>query len=593
MKIKIKGEIFSETGIFIIYILVSLALIMGFCFFFPPEPSPLRIFAAHWWLISGIITGITMFPALTFSALIIPFGIKNYGHIKIEKYSPYFLDMMKAPIITAISAVVIYGLLYFLVLPMARDDASTMRFQGQLFRIARNRAAEHAANREWPEADRFMALCEQIWPDSPETVSLKTEITIGFDEYRISASEALAEERYDIPVRQDPSPGPVPGDRTPVDAAEALVLAERALAEKRYYDAHWLATLAGRLARAGSTEMTRAALLASSAWNEVSAMMPTARETEGYSHYHLKRDGYEAMISGDWIRGYYIFKELSGLTPADPDIKNFLAQCEQGIAGIAFFTDELELTIGDILIGAVFSLPGQGRGRVVARMSSLSVFPDFAYGIGLEILAFNAAGEPSYSMEAPYVKILPLRVQGEERLVFLLRALDRQDKNVQWGPVWIKERQPDPGNDEIVLNMGIEDFLLMTRVRRGVGNLFLAELLNATKSLEDYGYIPQIFEAEILRRISEPVVLLPMTILVLIIGWRFRAKKQPRYVALPMVVILPVVFNNVVHIYWHIFTTLEVGMILTLGFPLAAVSLAAGSLVLFIIALMLLAAQHN
>ncbi|MFP3091482.1 hypothetical protein LQZ21_14285 [Treponema sp. TIM-1] len=591
---KIKEKLFSVTGIFIIYILASLVLIMAFQFFFPPEPSPLRIFAARWWLIGGILNSINLFPALAFSALIIPFGIKNYGHIKLSKYSPYFLDMMKAPIITAISAVVIYGLLYFLIFPVVRDYEATMRFQGQLFRIAKNRAMEHAAKEEWPEADQFMTLCERIWPESPETASLKGEIAIGFDGYRISASEARAEERYAIQDSQEARPGRSPGMRTPVDAAEALALAETALAEKRYYDAHWLATLAGRLAKAGSTEMTRAAVLASSAWNEVSTMMPNVRETEGYAHYHLKRDGYEAMVSGDWIRGYYIFKELSGLTPADPDIPNFLTQCEQGIAGIAFFTDELELTIGDMLIGAVFSFPDRGRGRVVMRMSSLSVFPDFAYGIGLEILAFTAAGELSYSMEAPYVKILPLRVQGEQRLVFLLRALDRQDKNLQWGPVWTKEQPSDLGNDEIVFNIGIEEFLLMTRVRRGVGSLFLQDLLNAAKGLEDYGYIPQVFEAEILRRISEPVILLPMTILVLIIGWRFRAKKQPRYLVLPMLFILPMVFNSIiVDAYRHIFTTLDIGMILTLGFPLAAVCLIAGSLVFFIIALMLLAAQHN
>ncbi|MDR2759218.1 MAG: hypothetical protein LBB78_07555 [Spirochaetaceae bacterium] len=590
---KIKEKIFSATGIFIIYVLVSLALIMAFRFFFPPEPSPLRIFATHWWLVVGILNGITMFPALTFSALLIPFGLKDYGHIKLSKFSPYFLDMMKAPIITAIGAVVIYGLLYFLVFPVVRDHESTMRFQGQLFRIAKSRATDHAAKGEWPEADQFIAICERIWPESPETASLKTEITIGFDEYRISASEARAEERYDIHDARDSSPGRSPGDRTPVDAAEALALAETALAENRYYDAHWLATLAGRLAKEGSIEMTRAAVLASSAWNEVTAMMPNARESEGYARYHLKRDGYEAVVSGDWIRGYYIFQELSGLTPADPDVANFLTQCEQGIAEIAFFTDELELTIGDILIGAVFSFPGQGGGRMVMRMSSLSVFPDFAYGVGLELLAFNRAGELSYSLEAPYVKILPLRVQGERRLVFLLRALDRQDKNIRWGPVWTKARQPDPGKDEIVLNMGIEEFLLMTRVRRGVENLFLGELLSALKGLEDYGYIPQVFEMEILRRIAEPVVLLPMAILIIIIGWRFRAKKQPRYLTLPMLIVLPIVFNNLVLIYRHIFTTLELGMILSLNFPLAVFCLAAGSLGFFIITLMMLAAQHS
>jgi hypothetical protein len=322
-------------------------------------------------------------------------------------------------------------------------------------------------------------------------------------------------------------------------------------------------------------------------------MMPSARQTESYALYHLKRDGYEAMVSGDWIRSYYIFKNLSDLTPADPDVVNFLTRCETEISGIAFFTDELTLTIGDVLTGAVFSFPGPAGGRIVARMSSLSVFSDFAYGIGFELLAFDASGGLSYSVEAPYVKLLPLRVREERRLIFLMRALDRQNRNLQWRPAWTGERQAEPGGDELVLDVGFEDFLLMTRARRGVRNLFPKELFEAAAGLEDYGYIPQVFEMEIFRRLSEPVILLPMSILVLIIGWRFRAKKRPRYAALPMLFMLPMVFNGFVYAYRQIFATLELGMILSLGFPLAAFFLAAGSLVLFILAIFMLAAQHG
>jgi hypothetical protein len=60
-----------------------------------------------------------------------------------------------------------------------------------------------------------------------------------------------------------------------------------------------------------------------------------------------------------------------------------------------------------------------------------------------------------------------------------------------------------------------------------------------------------------------------------------------------MLVILPIVFNGFVYAYRHIFSILELGMILSLGFPLAAFFLAAGSLVLFVLAIFLLAAQHG
>ncbi|MDR1109071.1 MAG: hypothetical protein LBL19_08560, partial [Spirochaetaceae bacterium] len=529
---KIKEKLFAFTGLFLLYMVLSLAVVFVFRFLFPPQPEPLRIFSTQWRVINGVLAAITLFPALVFSALTIPFALKDYGNLQLAKFSPQFLDMFKVPVITAIGAVVVYGLLFFLAFPAAWDYESTIRFQGRMFRLSRERAAQYAAQREWPEAARFIAICEGIWPESEEIDSLKTEIAVHYEEYRIIASEALAEERYNI--HDAPKTGPVrmPGDRTPVDAAEALALAETALAEKRYYDAHWLATLAGRLARTASAEKTRAALLASSAWNEMAALAP--RDTGSYDLYRVKREGYEALLAGDWIRGYYIFKELSPLTPADPDVKNFLARCEQGIAGIAFFTDELKIALGEVLTDAVFSFPNRYGGRAVARFSSLSVSPDYAYGVGLEMVSFDAAGGPLFRVEAPYVKILPIQVQGEQRLVFLMLALERQDENVQWKPVWTGDLLPEPGINEAIVDMSYETFSLITRINRGTEHLFLGELFDAAKNLENYGYIPQVFEAEILRRVSNPLILLPVTILVIIAGWRFRAKKQPRHVVLPM-----------------------------------------------------------
>jgi hypothetical protein len=590
---KIKEKLFSFTGLFILYIVFSLAVVFVFRFLFPPQPEPLRIFSSQWRVINGVLAAITLFPALVFSALTIPFALKDYRDLQLSKFSPQFLDMFRAPVITAIGAVVVYGLLFFLVFPAAWDYESTLRFQGRMFWLSRERAAQYADREEWPEAARFIAICERIWPGSEEIDSLKTEIAVQYEEYRIIASEALAEERYNI--RDDPEAGPIrtPGDRSPVDAPDALALAETALAEKRYYDAHWLATLAGRLARAASAEKAQAALLASSAWNEMAALAPNRRDAGSYDLYRVKREGYEALVSGDWIRGYYIFKELLHLTPADTDVKNFLAHCEQGIAGIAFFTDELKIPLAEVLTDAVFSFPNRYGGRGVARIASLSVSPDYAYGVALELVSFDAAGGLLFRVEAPYVKILPLQVQGEPKLVFLMLALERQDQKVQWGPVWTGDLQNEPGINEAVVDMSYENFSLITRVNRGVENLFLGELFDAAENLENYGYIPQVFEADILRRIAEPLVLLPITILVIIAGWRFRAKKQPRKVVLPMLVVLPMVFNGLVYTYRYIFTTLEIGMVLTLGFTLTGILFIAGSLVFFIMALILLAAQHG
>ncbi|MDR2102957.1 MAG: hypothetical protein LBP42_02520, partial [Treponema sp.] len=183
MRVK-KGLFFSPVVIFILYLFVISLVIMGFRYVFPAETAPLRIFSFRWRLIGGVLEIIGLFPALAMSALVVPIGLQNIHTEVFTPFSPRFLEWLKGSVLTAVCAVVINGLLCFLVLPLAENDQSNMRFEGYLFRLAKTRAAEYVAEAEWPEADRFITLCEQIWPGSPEIEYIRTETAINMDELR-------------------------------------------------------------------------------------------------------------------------------------------------------------------------------------------------------------------------------------------------------------------------------------------------------------------------------------------------------------------------------------------------------------------------
>jgi hypothetical protein len=594
---KIKKEIFlSSGGIFIIYVVILSLLILAFRLMFPSEAAPLQGFSFHWRLIEGVVDIVGLFPALAMSALVVPVGLRNTGEGEFAAFSPLFLKRLKGSIITAMIAVVLYGILFFLVLPLAEDYRANMRFEGLLFRLAKERAAEYADRAEWIEAAQFIAICEGIWPESPEIAHIRIETAINLEELRISRAASWAQERYNLKEQTSPYAMGIPG-RQAVDAADALNLADTALREERYYDAHWLATLAGRLARAGSFEAINAARLASQAWNAISSMAPSARELRSYNLYRLKREGYEAMIAEDWIRAYYIFKDLSGQIPEDSDVGTFLTLCEDGISRTAFFTDEMELTLGEILTGAVFSIPIKSPrerrdGRLVLRINSLSTFADYSYGVGIEILAFGGDGRLLYHVEAPYAKLVPMTLGDEPRLILMMRVLDRNDPAARWEPVWSGPERSSIGDAQIMLDMVYEDFLLLAKTKRGMDKLLIGDLFNAEKKLGAYGYVPQIFQAEIVYRICEPALFLPMVIMALLIGWRFRAKKRPRYMSYLMLAVLPLVFNGWVYLYRSCLNTLGIWTVISFGFSGALVLFSAGIFLLFIIMLIGLAAQQ-
>jgi hypothetical protein len=602
-KLRLNKQTFcSPLGILIWYGFLSFMVITGMCVILPPAPVPLEIFSIPWHFIQGALRFIRLFPALCLSALVIPWGLKDNPDEPFTRFSPAFLEKLKGPVITAVIAAALYGLLFFLVFPLVKNRENSFISQGRLFKEAEKKAQNFAAAGKWAEAERFILLCDRIWPDNPQGESLKKEVSIALHKSRFDEAEG----RQAAPPRPGERYwGGSPDRRVPVNAQEALEFGEQAFREERYYDAHWLAMLALRLAREGSVEKTRnAPELAGRAWAAVASLEPNAQESQQYRLYQLKNTGYEAMLSGDWIRGYYIFQALYQETPQDPDVVNFLGACTQQVEAIAFFADEWDLSLGAVYAGALFSLPlaspsGGPGGRLVLRLDSLEAGEDASYGRNAQALAFGEDGALQSRMETPYVKILPQNLGDRPRVAFLLQSLDRQDSGRRWEPRWAIEpdglggRSTAGGDTQIIIDISYDDFLLMAQTRRGLDVFLIQDLFRAERILESFGYIPQVFQAELISRIAEPLLLLPGMILVIVAGWRFRAKRRSRFLIYPMFIILPAVFAGLLQLYRAGLTLLGIWMAATLSGILSLALLIAGVLVCFILSLLILAAQKG
>jgi hypothetical protein len=583
----------SPWVVFIIYVVVGSLFILGFRIIFPSEVSPLPVFARDWRIIRGLLDILALFPALAFSALVVPFGFVSDDDYY-ATFSPRLFQRLIPSLVTAFASAFLYALLFFLVLPLAQNHEENLRFRGETYRLAKERAQAHALAGEWLEASQLIGICDNAWYDSPEIADLRAEVTIQLENLRYGQSSEA-----DDTIRSA-SVSALPGQREPLDAAEAISLAEAALSEGRLFDAHWLAIVGGRIARPGSPESTRAPQLAARAWNQIESIRPTGNEQRTYSQYQLKLSGYEAMVSGDWIRAFYIFQELLALTPFDPDAEQFFAASERGTREIAFFINEMELSPGETLTGVIFSLPsdtlrGGNQGRSVMRVASLSATPDYAYGVGIEYMVFDAEARLLFSLQAPYVKFLPITLDGQRQVLMLMRALDRHDSTKRWEPEWDAQGEISyyPATAQITLNIDYETFVTISEMRQRLPSLQFGELFTAAKLAGDTGYIPQVFEAEILNRLGTSLFFLPMSVIAIIIGWYFRARHRPRYFFVLLLPILPLVFNAMAYLYRAVLNTVGISLILSLGFSLALPVFIAILSFAFILSLILLAAQHG
>ena len=189
--------------------------------------------------------------------------------------------------------------------------------------------------------------------------------------------------------------------------------------------------------------------------------------------------------------------------------------------------------------------------------------------------------------------MLPKTLGGRERLVLLFDALDRDDRTLRWGAVWAGPDHTEPAPPEAVLDLAWDDFLLIAKVRRGIDNLLPPELVTAYQVLEPYGYIPEVFLAEMCKRLAEPVFFLPFALFMLVTGWRYRVRRRQRYVAVPMLALMPAVFYVIMEMCRSLINTLSIWIALHLDFAAAMTALAFSALALFILALFVLAGQQG
>ena len=551
----------SPIAIFIIYITISCLLLFFYNQLFPAQESPLGVFEKGWKLNRSFLEIFAIFPALLLSALVIPFGILRDEDMY-SSFSLEFFQRIKGSIVLAFIASSLYILISFLVLPIAENNDKDMRFKGELYKMSKEQMQKNVNEKKWIEASQFLSLCDSVWYNSPELNDMRDEIEInlalsGFNSQgKSAASYALVSE--------------LPGYGNPIDSKEAIILSEAAFNENKYFDAHWFASLGERISQIGSIERVHAARLAVLAWDEIEKQQPSNIETSAYSFFHQKMDAYETMNSGDWILAYYKFKELHSISPDDPDIVNFLEASEKSTREIAFFLNEMETHPGQSFTGILFSLPGKHYERMVMKVSNLNYSPDFAYGIGIEYMVFDDKANIVLSMEAPYAKFSPITIDNNHQVLVLMRALDLHAFENRWEPIWSGLSEEEyQGDVQIILDISYETFVLLSRLRQGISGMNFIELFSAAGIAETTGYIPQVFQAEIINRLSSSLLFLPLTFLTISIGWSLRTRRRSRFMFLIMLPALPLVFLSIIQMFQNILNITGISLVLTFSFSTA------------------------
>ncbi|MCL2608302.1 MAG: hypothetical protein FWD94_00135 [Treponema sp.] len=573
------------------YLVLASLLLAGFRAFFPGEEPPLAIFADSWWRIRLFTEFIALFPVLALSALVLPFGTGRFRAAapRTGLSADFLKSVLKVSAVTAVCFCAAHALLSFLVLPLVRTEEARMRFDGALYRTARDRAVAHGEAGEWSAAAQFLSLADGIWNGSPELNDLRSDVEVNIDIERMRWGKG--------PTGGEPRPATdvstLPGRRHPIGPADALEMGRDAFDRGDFFDANRMAVLGGELAAKGSPEAAEALALAEMSRERIEGLEPGPAELARRERFRMKLSGYRTMTERDWIGAFHIFREFLELEPNDPDARAFLAICEAGLEKTAFFIDRMNVTVGNRSAAALFSLPSVGgSGRAVLRLESLTSAAGAAYGLGLEYMLFDGASSLLLHLRAPYAKFVP-SADGKTVRVLML-ALDRTDAAGRWEPtVEFAAEGAAPADHALSLDVGYDAFLLLSRMPGDIAVMHIGELYAASGIAGRMGYPERAFVAEILARLGSGLILLPLSMLAVALGWYFRARRFPLYLFVPMLVVLPLVFGGILDAVRAALDLIGVTLSLALGPAQAVAAFLLVILSVFACSLIALAARKD
>ncbi len=300
------------------------------------------------------------------------------------------------------------------------------------------------------------------------------------------------------------------------------------------YTAHYYAMLAWQLA-AGTDPLKQDALrFASELWNRIEAGDPQGANAGERAHFDVKRAGYLAIQNGDWLTAYYTLRGLKDSVAArddalaDGDVERLLEIAARGLSATRFFIDEtysLEAFESDRNV--FFSLRRADGGHDAVFIRGIAYARengrDLAYLRGLEYASFDAAGALRYQFVDSYAKMFPRKdSDGAYRPEVLLRSVDRQQRGFEVGPELVGGEFPEEGMSVLVLDMPYGDVALVTAANQGPSAMTITELLGFSESAARYGFRKAAFFAETVMRLADPFIVLIVSILMLILGWRYR-----------------------------------------------------------------------
>lgn len=317
---------------------------------------------------------------------------------------------------------------------------------------------------------------------------------------------------------------------------------------ENWFNAHYYAQLAVATATGKDINLTEARKLAADAWRELSNPA-FSQELDQWQFFNKKRQAYFDLMTGNTLKAYYQFLELSQNTSGgmvDLDVKTFLQVALERLSAECFFIDEtLNLQRFESARNVYFTIHHSDGKTDAVYISGVTNVRNtgglLTYLRGFTMYTYSQEGTLLRTITTPYAKMVAHAVESftqqarqefdikdEFELVprLQLKSVARDNANEINEPVYeyseLGGMLTQLQKDALVLSMSIDDFNLVCEASIGADKMNLPALFKIVPKASGFGYAAEIFNAALVRRLVYPLVMLLLFVFCATFAWNYR-----------------------------------------------------------------------
>ena len=513
-----------------VHFLLGLIASFAYVFFMPIKETVLPVSLFSWKIRESILLFIFYFPFIYTSALIFAYPIifGKFGPAKMQRRSSAMIRFIQHFFIFSLAVLSFYVVLAEAVKPILMEYQSRSVYQALTHKEYTKLAKEAYDRNDYSQAEDHIDRALSIWPQSEDAMKLNEMIKI--------AGEKLSLDKTDSVLRKNISEE----DNISMTAESALKRAEMAALAFDFYTAHYYAKLAMQTFQDGNPLKIDAENLAVRAWAEVEKGLASYKDAPSIALYKSKKAAYETLQRGDYIKAYYSFLQIDSSMRAsnpdkkDPEVERFLNLSRVELEKNVFFTDELKNIPNFIMRGDIsFTVGEHSHESAVIKIHGIShgssTLRNEIYLMNVLYTRLGISNAEKWSIIIPYAKLIEVvDDEGKNRLMLQICSVDRysEEKNVY--PKVLSGELPRENAYNILLPMTMTDFILIEKSISGPSAMKISDLYYFSLIAEKYGLKKEAYLSEVLYRLTEPLLLLIVSLLVLILAWRFRVSPGRR-----------------------------------------------------------------